>query len=166
MKKIFTFNNFLAALGIMTFFFFFTPCFEIKENVEGASLATVNIFKATFGGTLYQGDFYSPIYLIACGAMITAFIFAIVAIVLNLSKNFIRGGSFLAAPFYIASGIIFCCAHQIVYTTNVNIGLPGGVPFLVTPWLYVIAAFFISIGGLCIVDGLASFIKPKEKEVY
>jgi len=163
MKKFLTFSNFLALLGIMTFFFFFIPCFTVKDY-EPYMNNSFNLFTAMFGGSLSSSGVV--VTLVACGPLIAAFVFVIVALILNISKIKVRVGSLFAAPFYIAAGIIFCCAYQIVYTTNVNVGLSTTVPLYVSPWLYVIGAFFISIGGLCIVDSLATFIKPKEKEVY
>lgn len=168
MKKIVTFQNFIAFLGILTILFYLIPAVTVTASASKLGSTDINLFKATFGGAISIDiggpESLKPV-LNACGGLITGFFLAIAAIILTVLGNKNKLANLLACPMFIASCVLVACAGTMVESVNTNrsgsfnglfMSNAGGA--ITVSVMFGICAFFV------LVAFIARSAKPKQVE--
>lgn len=160
MKKVLSLNLFLAVLGAVCVVLGFIPSFDIY-SADGGLLTNVNLFVATFGGSLTAADWTNnPITFALCVGLLLAFIFTIVAVVLNLLRYKLKAMSLLAACFYVASGVLLFTSISLLQATNYNVTIgPGTYHFAMLATPIVIGVVECVLGFLSLCDSAIALTK-------
>lgn len=156
MKKVLSLNLFLAVLGAVCVVLGFIPSFDIYR--EGVLLTNTNLFVATFGGSLTGADW--TITFVLCVGLLLAFIFTLVAVVLNLLRYKLKAMSLLAACFYVASGVLLFTSISLLQATNYNVTIgPGTYHFAMLATPIVIGVVECVLGFLSLCDSAIALSK-------
>lgn len=159
MKKFVTFANFMVLLGIMTILFYLIPAVNIYA--DSVYNTDVNLFTATFGGSFTIYDQAKS--LIACGGLIVAFVFGIIAIVTTALKCKCKYATLIACPFYITSGVLVACTGQLVSGVNLNVSVAPQFNFNILGGAITVATFWCILGFFALVDFIGVVAKPKQQ---
>lgn len=153
MKKVLSLNLFIAIIGAICLVLGFIPAFEIYAS-DNTLLTNINLFVATFGGAVNAADWVSnPINFTLAVGLLLAFIFTIVAILLNLSRYKLKAMSLLAACFYVASAVLLFTGTSLLQAANYNVTMSeASYHFAIMATPIVIGVIECVLGFLSLVD--------------
>lgn len=167
MKKLLSFSNFVALVGVVTIFIGFAPAAAISNTVGGVN-PTINLFTATFGGSFGMGigsGASMTFSAYTCAGLVVAFALMILGILCMIAKIKFKIASLIGVPLFLASGILVGCTPLLLDAINID-GRIGITYFRICGGAIAVATLLCICGVFALADFIISIAKPKQEQVY
>lgn len=153
----------MVLLGIMTILFYLIPAVKVEPFGQAPFAINMNLFTATFGGTIslnFPGGNYG---LLPCGGLVVAFCLGIVGILLTFAKCKIKFATLFAFPFYLTAGILVACTGGLVASVN-HFVVESTLSYTMIGGAITVATFFCILAFFALVDFITTIAKPKQQQ--